>query len=124
MKDTQTKTKKKLTKKMAAKLEERKEVNASWHVGQHKLKYKIISELKTVPGIGKVMSHELYNIKIHGIDDLKRKRADTLFEMHNKLKRKTQDRCVLYAFRCAIDYANQSEEGRKNYNKNWWDFKD
>lgn len=93
-------------------------------IGQYKIKYKILSELRTIPGVGKVVCHDLYDIKIHSIDDLKRMRAEKLFEMHNKFKGKIQDRCMLYTFRCAIDYANKSELERKSYKKNWWDFKD
>ncbi len=94
------------------------------NLGQYKIKYKIISDLKKIPGIGKVISHDLYDLKIKSVEDLKRLRADRLYELHNKFKGGVQDRCMLYTFRCAIDYANKSEVERKNFKLNWWDFKD
>jgi retron-type reverse transcriptase len=93
-------------------------------IGQYKVKYKILSELRSIPGVGKVVSHDLYNIKIYSIEDLKRMRAEKVFEMHNKYRGSVQDRCMLYVFRCAIDYANKNIEDRKSYKLNWWDFKD
>ncbi len=94
------------------------------NLGQYKVKYKILSELRTIPGVGKVVCHDLYNLKIHSISDLKRMRAERLYDMHNKFRGQIQDRCILYVFRCAIDYAEKSTEERKNFKKNWWDYKD
>ena len=94
------------------------------NLGQYKVKYKILSELRSKPGVGKVVCHDLYNLKIHSIDDLKRLRAERLYEMHNKFRGSIQDRCMLYTFRCAIDYAQKSIEERKNFKHNWWDYKD
>jgi nucleotidyltransferase/DNA polymerase involved in DNA repair len=91
---------------------------------EYKMKHKILTELRTIPGVGKVISHDLYDLNIRGIDDLRRIRADRLYDMHNKLKKSVQDRCMLYTFRCAIDYADKSEEGRKGFKNNWWDYKD
>ncbi len=92
--------------------------------GQYKIKHKILTELRSIPGVGKVISHDLYDLKIRSIDELKRLRADRLYELHNKFKGAVQDRCMLYTFRCAIDYANKSEAERKNFKLNWWDYKD
>jgi nucleotidyltransferase/DNA polymerase involved in DNA repair len=84
----------------------------------------ILKELQQIPGVGKVVLDDLYNLKIFKIDDLKNKNADELYDAHNKIKGSIQDRCMLYTFRCAVDYANQTEEQRNGYKLNWWDFKD
>jgi thiamine biosynthesis protein ThiC len=63
-------------------------------------------------------------MKVRSIEGLKRLDPEKLYQYHNEQKGKVQDRCMLYTFRCAIDYANKTEEQRKNYKLNWWDFKD
>lgn len=94
------------------------------NLGEYKFKHKIITDLRKIPGIGKVIAHDLYDMKIKSVDELKRLRAERLYELHNKFRGFVQDKCMLYTFRCAIDYANKSEEGKKNFKLNWWDYKD
>lgn len=83
----------------------------------------ILKQLQQIPGVGKVVAEDLYNLKIFSIDDLKNKNADRVYDAHNKFRGSVQDRCMLYTFRCAVDYANKSEKERKIYKLNWWHFK-
>ena len=64
-----------------------------------------IKEPMQIPGIGKSIAHDFWNIGITGVPALKGKDPEVLFDLSNKLVGVTQDRCLLYSFRCAVYYA-------------------
>jgi nucleotidyltransferase/DNA polymerase involved in DNA repair len=74
--------------------------------------------LMALPGVGKSIAHDLWNIGIHKVSDLSGQNADALYDLSNKFNGKVQDRCLLYVFRCAVYYANTPEKKqvRKNLN--------
>ncbi|MGI8419936.1 MAG: helix-hairpin-helix domain-containing protein [Candidatus Levyibacteriota bacterium] len=80
------------------------------------------SELQKIPGVGKSISQDLYNIGIHSIKDLKGKNPEKLFEQSNKFAGTGQDRCLLYVFRCAVYYAEHSNHDPEKLK--WWNWKD
>lgn len=83
-----------------------------------------LKELSQIPGVGKVVSQDLYNLGFRSIKDLKGKSPEKMYENHNKYRGSIQDRCMLYTFRCAVYYANTEDEKIEKQKLNWWYWKD
>jgi nucleotidyltransferase/DNA polymerase involved in DNA repair len=83
-----------------------------------------IKELTKIPGVGKSIASDLYNIGIRQIDDLKGKDPEVLYDNSNQLVGCVQDRCLLYVFRCAVYFA-ETQTGKQDKEKlQWWNWKD
>jgi hypothetical protein len=78
-------------------------------------KEKSIKQLMAIPGIGKSIANDLWNIGITSVADLKDKETEVLYDLSNKYAGAVQDRCLLYSFRCAVYYAQTAEELRESY---------
>jgi len=81
----------------------------------------MINSLTVVPGVGKSIAKDLERIGIRSVDNLKDKDPEKLYQLSNKHVGKTQDRCLLYVFRCAVYFA---EGGRDPEKLKWWNWKD
>lgn len=82
-----------------------------------------LKELKSIPGVGKFIAQELWDIEIRSIDDLKGKSPEKLYEKSNKHAGMVQDRCLLYVFRCAVYFAETDEDDRDQQKLLWWNWK-
>ena len=87
------------------------------------LKNAQLKELMSIPGIGKSISRDLYHIGIHGINDLRGRNPEELYDLSNRYAGVIQDRCLLYAFRCAVYYAETPVEDRESEKLKWWNWK-
>jgi len=87
-------------------------------------KQQVVKELSTIPGIGKSLATDLWNIGITSIADLKSKNPEVLYDLSNNYACAIQDRCVLYAFRCAVYYSNTPKEEQEPDKLKWWNWKD
>lgn len=77
--------------------------------------------LTIIPGVGKSIAEDLNQIGIKSVNDLKGKDPEKLYRLSNQKAGTTQDRCLLYVFRCAVYFA----EGGDNPDKlKWWNWKD
>jgi len=83
-----------------------------------------IKELMQIPGVGKSIAGDLWNIGIRKISDLKNEDPELLYDLSNKLVGTTQDRCLLYVFRCAVYYANTRKSDQNREKLKWWNWKD
>ena len=83
-----------------------------------------INELMQIPGVGKSIANDLWNIGIHKIEDLKGKDPQKLFEQSNRFAGCTQDRCLLYTFRCAVYFAETPKEKQEVEKLKWWNWMD
>ena len=83
-----------------------------------------IKELTIIPGVGKSLATDLWNIGITAIADLKGKNPDQLYDLSNKFAGTIQDRCVLYVFKCAVYYANTPAAKHETEKLKWWNWKD
>lgn len=81
-----------------------------------------LKELQTIPGIGPSISRDLYKLGIRSVNDLKNKKPEELYEQSNKLAGRKQDRCLLYAFRCAV-YFSKTKHPKPELLK-WRNWKD
>jgi hypothetical protein len=83
-----------------------------------------LKELTIIPGVGKSISNDLYNIGIKKINDLKGKDPEKLYSKSNRLAGVTQDRCLLYVFRCAVYFAETDSKKLNAEKLKWWNWKD
>ena len=81
-----------------------------------------LKELRQIPGIGKSMAADLYGLGIHSIRDLKNKDPEELYARLCARQGMHVDRCVLYAFRCAVYYASSKKHNPELLK--WWNWKD
>jgi len=81
-----------------------------------------LQELRTIPGVGKSISLDLWNLGIYSVRALKKKNPEVLYRQHCVRVGQPVDRCLLYVFRCAVYYASH-----KRHNPElllWWNWKD
>ncbi len=82
---------------------------------------KAVKELMQIPGVGKSIANDLYNIKITSIAALKDKSPEILYALSNKYAGVVQDPCLLYVFRCAVYYATEKKHDAEKLK--WWNWK-
>ncbi len=83
-----------------------------------------IKMLTQIPGVGKSIAKDLWNIGIHEISDLAGKNPEKLYNLSNKFAGTIQDRCLLYVFRCAVYFAETPKAKQENDKLKWWHWKD
>jgi nucleotidyltransferase/DNA polymerase involved in DNA repair len=83
-----------------------------------------LKELKTIPGIGKSIAQDLWNIGIEKISDLKGCNPEVLYDESNKFAGTVQDRCLLYVFRCAVYFAETPLNEQEKEKLKWWNWKE
>jgi hypothetical protein len=87
-----------------------------------KNKAAIIKELMQIPGLGKSIAADLYQININSIADLKNQSPGELYHRSNHQAGVVQDRCLLYVFRCAVYYASEKKHDPEKLK--WWNWKE
>ena len=81
-----------------------------------------MGDLRMVPGIGAKKEKELIELGYGSLEELKNADPDELY-VKACLKEGWQlDKCVLYAFRCAVAFAKDPAPNLDNYR--WWYFCD
>ncbi len=83
-----------------------------------------LKDLIQIPGIGKSLATDLWNIGIRSVSQLKNKDPEKLYDRSNQYAGVVQDRCVLYTFRCAVYYADTKKENQDSEKLKWWNWKD
>ena len=78
--------------------------------------------LTIIPGVGVSIAQDLVNIGINTVGDLIGKNPETLYHQSNLLVGQVQDRCLLYVFRCAVYFAENSVH--QSDKLKWWNWKD
>ncbi|MCX6143357.1 MAG: helix-hairpin-helix domain-containing protein [Ignavibacteriales bacterium] len=81
-----------------------------------------LKQLQEIPGVGKSIAQDLWELGIHRMADLKGRDPEKLYE-----KRCTQvgtriDPCLLYVFRGAVYYASHTRHAPELLK--WWNWKD
>ena len=84
-------------------------------------KQRALKALQEIPGVGKSISQDLWELGIRSVAQLKERDPEELY-----IKRCAQvgmeiDRCLLYVFRCAVYYA--STKRPKPELLKWWNWK-
>lgn len=83
-----------------------------------------IKDLRQIPGVGKSLATDLWNIGIVSVSQLRANDPEKLYELSNAYAGVVQDRCVLYVFRCAVYFANTKKEEWESEKLKWWNWKD
>ena len=83
-----------------------------------------LKQLTVIPGVGKSIALDLWNIGIRKVEDLVGQYPEQLYDRSNKFAGMVQDRCLLYVFRCAVYYAETPEDDQERAKLNWWNWKD
>ena len=83
---------------------------------------KAFKELQEIPGVGKSIAQDLYDLGICKIADLKNKDAEGMYKQLCTIRGQHIDRCMLYVFRCAVYYASHQRHNPELLK--WWNWKD
>jgi hypothetical protein len=80
--------------------------------------------LRIIPGVGKSIAQDLWNVGIRETSDLKGRDPEELYRLSNRHAGMIQDRCLLYVFRCAVYFSSTLEKKRDSEKLKWWNWKD
>ena len=79
-------------------------------------------ELQRIPGVGKSLSKDLFDLGYTTVNDLKSQNPESMYDNLIQLRGCHIDRCVLYVFRCAVYYAGNTSHDPELLK--WWNWKD
>lgn len=85
-------------------------------------KQTVLKELQQIPGVGKSIAVDLWNLGFRSVQDLKGQDPEELYDRLCIQQGTHVDRCMLYVFRCAVYYA--SNESYDAELLKWWNWKD
>lgn len=85
-------------------------------------KEKILKTFQTIPGVGKSIAQDLWDLDFRSINELKNKNPEKLYSDFQKLKGQYVDRCLLYVFRCAVYFVSNTHHEKTKLL--WWNWKD
>lgn len=78
--------------------------------------------LQVIPGIGPSLAADLRRLGIRTVAQLQGRDPEGLYRRLERLTSARQDRCVLYAFRCAVYYAETPRPAARWLK--WWNWTD
>ncbi len=81
-----------------------------------------MNDLQSIPGVGPSIASDLTDMGIRGVNDLKDRDPQHMYEDLRTLRKQPIDRCEMYVFRCAVYYA--SNESHEPELLKWWNWKD
>ena len=83
---------------------------------------KILQQFQTIPGVGKSIAQDFWNIGLRSISDLEGQDPEELYDQLCQYQGTHVDRCMLYVFRCAVYYASHTKHDPELLK--WWNWKD
>ena len=78
--------------------------------------------LQSIPGVGPSIEQDLRDLGFRQVQDLNGKDPEGMYNALCELRGVTQDRCVLYVFRCATYFASNNPHNPELLK--WWNWKD
>jgi hypothetical protein len=81
----------------------------------------ILKQLQQIPGVGKSIAGDLWELGIRSVADLNNNDPEELYHRFCSLKGQQIDRCLLYVFRCAVYYASTKRHDPELLK--WWNWK-
>ncbi|MES2088205.1 MAG: helix-hairpin-helix domain-containing protein [Patescibacteria group bacterium] len=82
----------------------------------------ILKNFQIIPGVGKSIAEDLWNLGLRKVSDLKGKDPQKLYDKLCKIENAHVDRCMLYVFRCAVYFASNTRHDPEALK--WWRWKD
>ena len=83
-----------------------------------------IRELQQIPGVGRSIANDLWELGYTSIQDIKGQDPELMYILSNNLRKQVQDICLLYTFRCAVYFANADPKKHKPEKLKWWNWMD
>ena len=84
--------------------------------------YPDVKALMVIPGVGKSIAHDLFDLGIKEPGQLRGKNPERLYDDLCQLRGVHVDRCMLYVFRCAVYFVSHKRPDPKKLQ--WWAWKD
>jgi hypothetical protein len=84
-------------------------------------KQMVLREFRQIPGVGKRIAEDLWNLGLRSVSDLKNQDPEDLSLRLCALQGTHVDRCMLYVFRCAVYYASNDIHDPELLK--WWNWK-
>lgn len=81
-----------------------------------------IKDLQVIPGVGPSIAADLNDLGIAAVSDLHGRNPEEMYRALMKLRGTHIDRCVLYVFREAVYFAENSTHDPEKLK--WWNWKD
>ena len=85
-------------------------------------KKEILKQFQVIPGIGKSIAGDFWDMGYRSPEELKGKDPQVLYDDFCRMVGVQVDRCLLYAFRCAVYFV--SNEKHEPELLKWWNWKD
>jgi hypothetical protein len=82
----------------------------------------ILKEFQQIPGVGKSIAQDLWNLGFRSVQELKDQDPEELYVRQCIQQGTHVDRCTLYVFRCAVYYASNEQHDPELLK--WWNWKD
>jgi hypothetical protein len=86
------------------------------------IKEQVIKELQVIPGVGKAVAEDFYNLGVRKVADLKTKDPEKFYYDLEAYEGQPVDRCMLYVMRCAVYFAKTKNPDPEKLK--WWNWKD
>lgn len=80
-----------------------------------------LKDLQRIPGVGPSLARDLWELGYQSVASLANQDAEEMYTALEELRGQPMDRCVLYAFRCAVYFA--STDDRDPALLKWWNWK-
>jgi len=81
----------------------------------------VLKEFRQIPGVGKSIAIDLWNLGLRSVSDLKNQDPEALYMRLCAFQGTHVDRCMLYVFRCAVYYASNDVHDAELLK--WWNWK-
>ena len=85
-------------------------------------KQTVLKELQRIPGVGKRIAEDLWNLGFRSIAELRDQDPEALYARLCALQGLPVDRCMLYVFRCIVYFASTTRHDPELLK--WWNWKD
>lgn len=87
-----------------------------------KTKSLVLKEFQQIPGVGKSIAQDLWDMGFRSPAELRKKNPEKLYDEFCSLRGMPVDRCMLYVFRCAVYFVSFKNHDPKLLK--WWNWKD
>ena len=81
-----------------------------------------LKDLQRIPGVGPSIAGDLLKLGFTRVPELRGRDPEKLYARSNQLRGQTQDRCLLYVFRCAVYFAEEKRPDPERLK--WWNWSD
>jgi len=81
-----------------------------------------IRDLRKIPGVGPSIARDLWDLGFKSVGELRGESPQDLYDRHCRQVGVQVDRCLLYVFRCAVYFAENTRHDPELLK--WWNWKD